>query len=137
VDLETPVAAVMTRDPLTVDAAHSLDDARRAMTERGFHHVPVVAGGRLVGMLSGTDLLRVSPGVAAVPLQASAAPPGTVRSLMVRDVVTIAGTATIGQALAVFSTGRFHALPVVDDSGALVGLLTTTDLVCHLGRRAP
>lgn len=133
-DLDVPLAAVMTRDPVTVDASQGLDEARRAMTERGFHHVPVLCAGRLVGMLSGTDLLRVASGVDAVPVQAGGGPAATVRSLMVREVVTIPPTATVAQALALFADGRFHALPVVDEAGALVGLLTTTDLVTHLAR---
>ncbi|MEZ4241974.1 MAG: CBS domain-containing protein [Myxococcota bacterium] len=64
----------MTRWPRTVDVDDSLDEARRAMTEGGFHHVPVVAAGHLVGMLSATDLLRVVPGAQSTPLQADGCP---------------------------------------------------------------
>lgn len=127
-DLETPVAQVMNRAVVTVLATQPLAEARRVMTEGGIHHVPVVADGRVVGILSSLDLLRVATGVDALPLQ-STGQALTIASLMSRDVAQIRADGTVRQAIELLAARQIHCLPVVDESGLLVGLLTTLDLV--------
>lgn len=51
------VAGIMTADPEGVDADASLFAATLAMTRRGVHHLPVFGSGRLVGMLTTSDLM--------------------------------------------------------------------------------
>jgi acetoin utilization protein AcuB len=128
-DLDVPVMTLMSRDPVTVGLGQTLSEARRVMAERGVHHVPVVEGVQLVGMLSSADLLRVSAGSDPVPLQVGG--PASIATVMARDVITLRPDATVCRALRLFAEGRFHSLPVVDD-GVLVGLLTTTDLLRFL-----
>lgn len=55
----TPVSAVMTRQVVTVQPETSVADAARHMSERWIRHLPVVSGGRLVGMVSQRDLCKV------------------------------------------------------------------------------
>lgn len=50
------VASWMTRDPQTVDPETDTDAALQTMLDRGFRHLPVVEGGKLVGMVSMRDL---------------------------------------------------------------------------------
>ncbi|WP_284264352.1 DUF294 nucleotidyltransferase-like domain-containing protein [Roseicyclus amphidinii] len=54
----TPVAQVMTPDPITLPPAALVADVLHKMVERGITHMPVVEGGRLVGILTQTDLTR-------------------------------------------------------------------------------
>ncbi len=54
------ITHIMTENPITVHVGQKLSDVHKAMLDGGFHHVPVVSGNKLVGMLSSTDLLRVS-----------------------------------------------------------------------------
>jgi CBS domain-containing protein len=56
--MATPVAAVMTRDPVTVDPASSLAAALETMVGRRCAHVPVVFGALLVGILARGDVVR-------------------------------------------------------------------------------
>ncbi|MGZ8783327.1 MAG: CBS domain-containing protein [Gaiellaceae bacterium] len=51
------VGDVMTRDPLTVDAAVPILDAARLMGERKIRHLPVVEGEHLLGMIGIRDVL--------------------------------------------------------------------------------
>jgi CBS-domain-containing membrane protein len=138
--LDDPVSAAMSRELVTVAVGQSLSDARRVLTEGSFHHVPVVSGTTVVGMLSSTDLLRVSEGCDAVPLQVDGIAeraPG-LRSLMRQDLIRLNPHDTVRRACELFADGRFHAIVVVDDAGALLGLLTTTDVIRHLfGRGRP
>lgn len=54
----TRVAEIMTPDPIVVSPAHTLEDCMALMTERGFRHLPVVSGGKLLGFLSMKDAVK-------------------------------------------------------------------------------
>jgi CBS domain-containing protein len=53
---ETPVTEFMTEDVITTGANASIRDIADVMTEHGFHHVPVVDEGKLIGMVTTSDL---------------------------------------------------------------------------------
>lgn len=53
---ETAVSAYMTEDVVTAGAQDSIRDAADAMMEHGFHHLPVVDEGEVIGILTTTDL---------------------------------------------------------------------------------
>ena len=55
----THVAAWMTRDPETVDVSESTGQAAAVMIHGGFRHLPVMDGGKPVGIVSIRDLMRV------------------------------------------------------------------------------
>jgi CBS domain-containing protein len=55
----THVAAWMTRDPETVDSSESTGQAAALMIHGGFRHLPVIDGGRPVGIVSIRDLMRL------------------------------------------------------------------------------
>lgn len=55
---DTPVAALMTADPLTLPTSAIGSDVLHMMLERRISHVPIVSGGDLVGIVSQTDLTR-------------------------------------------------------------------------------
>jgi CBS domain-containing protein len=58
-NLDTPVSDVMSKDLITVEPATSLREAARIMTDRWIRHLPVLEGGRLVGVVSQRDLAGV------------------------------------------------------------------------------
>src|SRR5262245_50337415 len=55
-----PVAEWMTRYPETIEPEDSTDHAASLMIHGGFRHLPVVAGGKVVGIVSIRDLMRVA-----------------------------------------------------------------------------
>jgi CBS domain-containing protein len=55
---QTPVEAVMSAPLHTIAAEASLGEVLLTMVDRGIHHLPLVSQGRLVGMVTDTDLLR-------------------------------------------------------------------------------
>jgi CBS domain-containing protein len=57
---DTPVAAVATPSPRTVKAGTRIHDAWAALLDAGVHHLPVVYGDEVFGVLTSTDLLRCS-----------------------------------------------------------------------------
>lgn len=55
---QTRVAQVMTRNPFTITPGTTLRDAAKILVDRRFGALPVVEEGKLVGIITGTDLLR-------------------------------------------------------------------------------
>jgi CBS domain-containing protein len=67
VPLDTPISEVMSKDLVTAEPGMSLRDAARIMTERWIRHLPVLEGGRLVGIVSQRDLAGVLAGALNEP----------------------------------------------------------------------
>jgi CBS domain-containing protein len=84
---ETPVHVVMTPDPLTLPPTALVADVLHAMVERGITHMPVVEGGRLVGILTQTDLTRFqATSSAALIREIAAAPDSAALARIVRRI---------------------------------------------------
>jgi CBS domain-containing protein len=58
--VEGPVSAWMTRDPETVDVSGTVAEVATLMIHGGFRHVPVMDGGRVVGIVSMRDIARLA-----------------------------------------------------------------------------
>lgn len=128
------ITTIMTAEPTTVQVGQPLSEVSRLMHEGGFHHLPVLDGTRLVGILSSTDLLRVSYEYGTDARQTDAVLDHTValKDLMKGDITTLSHEGTVRDAVTVLSEGAFHSLPVVDGDGHLVGIATTTDVLRYM-----
>jgi CBS domain-containing protein len=119
---------VMTVSPATVAPDDLLAKASDLFASTGIHHVPVVDSGQLVGILSASDFLKLHLlKNSKVPLDKV-----TVRQLMQANPVVLNYGANLRDAAEEFSTGQFHALPVVDDDGAVAGIVTTIAAVMQI-----
>lgn len=127
------VSKIMTKTPVTVHKGMKLSEVRTSMAENRCHHMPVVSGEALLGMVSSTDLLRVSYEHGQDPRHANTVLDHTrsVEDVMQPNLVTLDVKATVRDAAEIFAKNWFHALPIVD-SGSLVGIVTTTDLIEYL-----
>jgi CBS domain-containing protein len=56
--MTTPISAVMTPDPVSIEPTTSIQEVIDLQGEKGIRHLPVVAEGRLVGMISSRDILH-------------------------------------------------------------------------------
>jgi signal-transduction protein with cAMP-binding, CBS, and nucleotidyltransferase domain len=65
--MDTPVSDVMTKDLITVEPGTSLREAAAIMTEKWIRHLPVLEGGRLLGIVSQRDLSGVLAGALNEP----------------------------------------------------------------------
>lgn len=127
------IGRIMTECPATVPPGDLLSAARELFETHSIHHLPVVDDGRLVGMLSASDFLKLhllDEGSAALPR-------ARVRHIMNTNPVVISKHASLRDVAEKLSVGEFHALPVIDDDGLLVGIVTTSDLVEHLLKHVP
>lgn len=127
-----PIKNIMTKAPVVVALGRKLSEVRAILDDHPFHHVPVVDGDRVVGMISHQDILRVALGdpgkMDKRELDVMLDYALDLDSVMTWDPVTISPDDTVRKAAEVFAEGRFHALPVVE-GGKLVGIVTSTDVV--------
>lgn len=131
--IDMTIADIMSRDPECVALDTSLMEIRQLLHQRGFHHLLVLDGDSLVGVISDRDVLStVSPF-----LDTRSETPRDVRTLakqagdlMRSDPITIAPDAAIRDAAKLLLDNSISCLPVVDD-GDLVGIVTTRDLLSY------
>lgn len=129
------ITHVMTPSPISVSKNESVSTARHLINEKGVHHLPVVDGDKLVGILTSHDLMRVSFGdfgdQDGRSLDAILDHTYSISDIMKESPVSIEKSDTIREAARILSVGEFHSLPVVDGE-TLVGIVTSSDLIRHL-----
>lgn len=130
-----PVSTIMTQDVITLNSTDSLETAEHLFKSHGIRHIPVVSGDEIKGMLSYTDLLRISFADAVDEDEGSVDTVVynmfTLEQVMAKNLVMVSSEVTIKEVAELLATKEFHALPVVDDN-VLVGIVTTTDLINYL-----
>ncbi len=128
-----------------LDPAASLHQAIEQMDRQRLKTLPVTdTAGRVVGILSETDVLRAIGCTGALSLLARLAEDDSslvhalsttaVGSLMTTPAITLSRGAGFRRIMATFAQHRGRGTPVVDDAGRLAGLLLRQDVLaaCHL-----
>jgi CBS domain-containing protein len=142
------VADVMSRDPIVVRPQTELKEAIQTLAERRISGLPVVdEGGKLVGIVSETDLMWQETGVtppayimfldsviflknpAQYERDLHKALGQTVGEVMSTDPVTVSPDKPIKEAAQLMHDRSVHRLPVVNTTGQVIGILTRGDIV--------
>ena len=131
----TPVSSIMTREVVTLKNTDTLENAEQQFKAKKIRHIPIVKGSKVIGILSYTDLLRISFADAfsedTHEVDTSVYTLFTIEQVMARNLVSVSPNATVKEVAEIFAAREFHALPVIDE-GTLVGIVTTTDLIKYL-----
>ena len=130
-----PVSTIMSENLIALNRTDDLERAELLFKRHNIRHIPVVSGEVIIGMLSYTDLLRISFADAVDESEKDVDTlvynMFTIDQVMVKDVSTVNSKTSIKEVAEILASKEFHALPVVDD-GILVGMVTTTDLINYL-----
>ena len=130
------VRDIMSQSPVTVDPSTFLLDAALILRASAIRHLLVVEDGRLAGLLTDRDIQRCAPS-RLIPIseeEYNAVFDGTtVNRVMTRAPLTVSPDTPLVTAIGTMQQSRFGCLPVVEN-GALVGILTRSDLVDALQR---
>ncbi len=130
-----PVSSIMTRNIIKLNLSDSLTKAETMFRSHKIRHIPVVNGNDIVGMLSYSDLLRVSYVDAeddtADSVESVVFDMFRISQVMAKNISVISPETTIREAAKILSEKDFHALPICKGD-ALVGILTSTDLIKYL-----
>jgi len=121
----------MKANPITVGPQDSFRHAMNLIRQRGIRHLPVMEGGRLVGIVTDRDVRQASPS-AATSLEIHELhyllEKIKIRDIMTSEVVTATPEMPIEAAARLMLTHRIGSLPVLRGV-ALVGIITETDIL--------
>lgn len=120
----------MTKNPHTITADAFILDAVAILREKGLRRLPVVNGEKVVGLLTESDIQKVSPTKATSLsifeinyLLSKLA----VKDAMTKNPLTIKVDSLLEEAAVIMRENKVGALPVVED-GKLVGIITESDI---------
>ncbi|MUU77887.1 CBS domain-containing protein [Winogradskyella endarachnes] len=132
---DASISTIMTKDIITLSKEDDLEKAELLFKRHKIRHIPVVKEDAVIGMLSYTDLLRISFADAVdeteTEVDSLVYNMFSIHQVMVKNVVTVSSDCTIKEVAKILAKKEFHALPVVDN-GSIVGIVTTTDLINYL-----
>lgn len=145
---------IMNRDVVTVGAGDTIHEALTAMGENRVSTLPVVdSKNHCIGILSTADLIDMTRDVDDDIYQLDLVDPSSrrflmdklmhsmgsesVQSFMSETVATVTPETSIAEATRKMVRNQVHHLPVVDDQGVLVGILSTMDVLAEFADSAP
>lgn len=135
---KTPISTIMTSNLIKLNLSDDLTKAENLFKNHKIRHIPVVEGNVILGMLSYSDLLRISY-VDPFDIEDENVPVTiynlfTISQVMTKNPITISPETTIKDAAEILANNEFHALPVCEGN-LLVGIITTTDLIRYLTKQ--
>ena len=126
-----PISSIMSKELITLTLDDTLYSAEKRMKKNHIRHMPVVQGDKLIGLISLSDLQRVSfidaygkEGTEDTPIYNML----DIKDLMIKKPLTASPQTTILEVSKLLASKEFHSLPVVEND-KLVGIITTTDLL--------
>ncbi|AJQ30066.1 MULTISPECIES: CBS domain-containing protein [Pelosinus] len=125
------VESRMTANPITISSNTTIADASEIMRNNKFRRLPVVEGGKLVGIVTDRDLRAVSasPATALSIFELNyLLAKMKIKDIMQKEVISINTGATVEEAAILMYNHRIGGLVVVDEQGAVAGIITETDI---------
>ena len=126
---EKTVAMVMSKTVMAMELNSNAKDCARAMVKRGVSCAVITQGGSAVGIVTERDL------VSKVLAESIDAKNVLVRDIMSTPLITVAPDTALTGAAELMARYRIRRLVVVDQSGAMVGLITTGDIARTLAEK--
>ena len=128
---EEPISTIMTKEVISLDLSNTLYTAEKRLKKNNIRHMPVVNGQRLIGLLSLSDIQRISffdaynaEGTEDTAIYNML----SIEDIMIKNPITVTSDTSIKEVAELLAKKKFHSLHIVDD-GLLVGIVTTTDIL--------
>ncbi|MCK5121915.1 MAG: CBS domain-containing protein [Methylococcales bacterium] len=122
----------MTTNIIAVHQGQKLSDVRHIIVDSNIHHVPVVDGKKLVGLISFTDFMKLNiviSGADERTIDSIVDQQFTIQDIMTTELTTVKNTNSVRQASKILAESNFHSLPVINEQEEIVGIVTMTDLI--------
>jgi CBS domain-containing protein len=128
--MDQSIRDVMTPNPTSVAADSSVLDAARLMREKDIGDVIVLDRDRLCGILTDRDIVvrALAQGADAARMRAG--------DICSRDLTTVSPSASAGQVVQMMRAKAIRRMPVVEDGGRVVGIVSLGDLAVERDRRS-
>jgi len=142
------VGDCMTCDPLTLTSSTSVNEAILFLLQQKLTGAPVLEGNRLVGVISDFDFLTKEAGGTLFPMQGSKESvqnnvvaaqmivAKNVGDIMTTSPITVDATNTMREAASIMVQNKVHHLPVINEEGGLVGILSSLDIMMDVHNAA-
>jgi CBS-domain-containing membrane protein len=130
----THISEIMTREIITIDVRARMSEVREILTTQKFHHLPVVDGEQLVGIVSTNDLIRVTKSLPTPHdrLDDVLDQTTSIKETMQTDLLTMRTDASVERAIDLLAGGEMHSILIIDRDEVLVGIVTNIDLLNYL-----
>lgn len=115
-----PVRKFMSTTPFTIEAGQTMSQAHALMSQQQIRHLPVLADGKLVGIITQSELHLIESVSAIDPTQVR------VDAVMTRDVYVVTPDAPLAEVVEEMARHKFGSAIVVDHH-AVVGVFTVVD----------
>lgn len=129
------IEQIMSSPVVTVEMDDRLEEIKHIFDNTRFHHLLVVAGGSLVGVISDRDLLRALSPFIGTPSEGHrdiATLNRRAHQIMHRDLVTLTPQDAVQDAVALFNQHVISCIPIVDDKRHPVGIVSWRDILRSL-----
>jgi len=120
--MNEPVQSHMTKNVITLNPDSMLGEARDIMLSKHIHHIPILDGKKLVGMVTSWDMFKLGKSAEEYSTM-------KVSEVMTRRVATLDPDQHLGAVADVLTRHLFHAVPIVNDDHELLGIVTSTDII--------
>jgi len=134
--LNLPVKSVMTTELFIAKPDTILKEVKSLLDKENIHHVPVIDDeSRFVGMISRSDILLLMDWGSKFKIPSSERQnifmltSNLAKDLMETNCITVSPDDTVEKCVHIFRENFFRAMPVIDENGILVGIITTYDLL--------
>lgn len=120
--MNEPVSSIMTSNLITVTPEDNLAKVYKIFRTNRIHHLPVVNGKKLVGILTTYDLFKLGKSLKEY---------GSIlaKDVMTTKLATLEPHDKVGSAVLIFIENLFHAVPIVEGDHNLVGIVSTLDVM--------
>lgn len=134
------LSEIMSPATVTVDISQKTEDVKKLFEHHHLHHIPVLKDGKLAGIISLTDFLRITLGAEIVEHGEKLDSEGinkvifdfvSIEKLMTPNPVSLSPDAKLSDAIALFKINMFHAIPVVENE-KITGIVSTFDLLKYM-----
>lgn len=121
-DKNTPVSALMTKKVIVADLKTKLDSMLTLFLDYNIYHLPITFDDKLLGIISMTDALKYFR--SGEPVENF-----DVEKVMTHTPSTLKADDNLGKAAEILATANYRTMPVIDNDGNIVGILSNKDLV--------
>ena len=117
------VQEIMTKNVAVIDQNATIQVAAMILRKRNIHGLVIVKGKNVIGVLTDKDIISKVVAENKSPLTVK------VKDVMAPKVIVVKPTETIDEATRIMFANDVSRLPVVDEMGTLVGIITMADMV--------
>lgn len=129
----TPVSNIMSTNIHVANITNTINELKELCKDNKIHHVPITSGNKVIGMVSSSDIMRISyvSNLNGGEVETSVYDSLKVEQVMTKNVMSVNASDSIKDVVDAFIENDIDAIPAVD-AEKIVGIVTTTDVLNYV-----